>query len=662
MKHMLPSPLVSLAAVGLAVGLFYAPALAQHNALTAEEAAAGWKLLFDGQSLDGWTPTGNPVAWVVEDGMIQCRPGGGGWLRTIDQYRDFELLADFRIAKGGNSGLGIRASATGDPAFTGMELQIYDSFGQAPALNGCGAVYNAIAPRAQAVKAPGEWNTYRVRIEGDTLNVWLNDQHIHVDEKLDERGIRHRAEDKVPLNSRVKSGYIAVQDHGDGAYFRNFKIRPLNVHPLDRAPGRGEAPWVDLFNGRNLDGWFAKGSATWTAEEGQIVGRDGGPGHLYSEGSYTDFELRAKVWINERGNSGLYFRAKPPEANPDNWPDGYEAQVDHRDPKNFTGSLYARAQPDKLITREMEWFDYNIRCVGNRITIAINGQTMLETEQDAFSEGHVALQGHHKGSEVRWRDIQIRDLSQRDASRVVPDADDQAQSGANRIGDDAARGDGIVDVFYCTHSAGFRHDVLPESREILTRLGEEHEWLRVVVSDDIADLTPERLAMTDVVMFYTTGELPMTEEQKSAFVAFCEGGGGFVGVHSATDTFYQWPWYVQHIGGSFDGHPWHEHVGINVLDSDHPATRCFASDRFEITDEIYKFRDGADDRHLLLQLDGSSVKDLANGYFPELSWTSMTGKGRMFYTALGHRPEVWRDQRFIDHLLGGVRWAAGVED
>ncbi len=629
---------------GLLIGLLLAPAsLAQDNQLTAEQREQGWKLLFDGESLSGWTPTGNPVAWVVEDGMIQCRPGGGGWLRTVDQYRDFELFADFKIGKGGNSGLAIRASSTSDPAFSGMELQIYDSFGKPTALNCCGAVYNAIAPLEQAVKPAGEWNTYRVLIRGDTLNVWLNGVQIHKDERLDGRGIVHQAQDKRPLQSRVKSGYIAFQDHGNGAFFKNIRIRPIDVHPLDAAPGEGEPMWVDLFNGRDLTGWFAKGDATWSVEDGVLVGRDG-VGHLYSDGVYTDFELRAKVWIKTKGNSGFYFRANPPRDNPDSWPEGYEAQVDNNDPKNFTGSLYARAWPDRLITKEEEWFDYSIRCVGEHITIAINGQTMLETNQHDYASGRIALQGHNPGSEVRWRDIQIRPLNEAIAmsNPIMP-------------------ADGIIDVFYCTHSAGFRHDVLPESRQIMEQLGQQHDWLRVATSDDIAELTPERLARTDVVMFYTTGELPMSEEQKQALVEFCESGHGFVGVHSATDTFYEWPWYVKHVGGSFDGHPWHEKVTIKVIDTNHPATRHLG-DAFVITDEIYKFKNRADDRHVLTQLDGSSVEDEASGYFPASSWTRTTGSGRMFYTALGHRSEVWRDQRFIDHLLGGIRWAAGVED
>lgn len=632
-KHAFLPALTLFAALSTAL-----PAAAQHNTLTEAEFDDGWKLLFNGQNLTGWTPTGNAVAWGVADGNIECRPGGGGWLRTVDQYRDFELLLDFKIGENGNSGLGIRASSTGDPAFTGMELQIYDSFGDEPVRNGCGAVYNAIAPRTQAVKEPGQWNTYRVLLVDDVINVWLNDQHIHVDEKLDGRGIVHREEDKSPLQSRIKSGYIAMQDHGNGAYFRNIKIRPIDVHPLDRIPDAGESQWTDIFNGRNLDGWHVRGDGKWSVEGGVLVGRDG-VSHLYSDGEYENFELRAKTWINKKGNSGLYFRANPPQNNPDSWPDGYEAQIDHNDPKNFTGSLYAKAWPEKLITREEEWFDYNVRCVGNDIWIAINGQTMLKTSRDEFDAGHIALQGHHPGSEVRWRDIQIRPLPE-----------------SNPIFEE------VVRVFYSTHSAGYRHDVLPLSREIMAALDEKHDWLQLQSSDDIADLTPEVLAKTDVVMFYTTGELPMSEQQRQALVEFCANGGGFVGVHSATDTFYEWPWYWQHVGGSFNGHPWHEEVTIDVIDPLHPTMHAFETDdAFTITDEIYMFKNRSTDRHLLMRLDGDAVEDKASGTFPEIAWTRVSPTGRAFYTSLGHRADVWRDERFQNHLLTGLRWASGSQ-
>lgn len=619
------------------------PAVAMHD-LTESELADGWHALFNGTDLTGWTTSGNIDAWDVEDGAIVCRPGGGNWLRTVDQYRDFELLAEFKVSEGANSGIGLRASSTGDPAFTGFELQVYDSHGQDPAINGCGAIYNAIAPTVQAVRPAGEWNTCRVKVVGDTLNVWLNDEHIHVDQKLDDRGIRHRPEDKVPLRARVKSGYICLQDHGDPVAYRNLKIKPIRVHPLDRIPADSEPAWRDLFNGRDLDGWDVKGNATWAVENGMIVGRDGGPGHLYSTEKFRDFEVRAKVMINTRGNSGFYFRANPPEGNPNSWPAGYEAQVDHNDPKNFTGCLYDRAWSHGLVTKENEWFDYAVRAVGDQITVAINGKTTLTTMQDAFESGSIAFQGHHPGSVVRVRDVQIRSLDNHPKRHAGPVSD------------------GIIDVFYCTHSAGFRHPVLPESREIMTKLGDDLEWLRVTVSNDIADLTPERLKRTDVVMFYTTGMLPMDDEQKAAFMDFCLRGGGFVGVHSATDTYAKWQPYVRHIGGTFVRHPWHENVGIIVEDTNHPSTRHFGGSRFEITDEIYTFVNLSDDRKVLMRLDNATTKNAEPDAVYPIAWTRFTGHGRVWYSALGHRPEVWRDQRFVDHVLGGIRWAAHMAE
>ncbi len=218
--------------------------------------------------------------------------------------------------------------------------------------------------------------------------------------------------------------------------------------------------------------------------------------------------------------------------------------------------------------------------------------------------------------------------------------------------------DPVINVFYCTHSAGYQHEVLPLTREIMAGLSESQPWLNVIVSNDIADLTPELLGTLDVVMFYTTGELPMTQEQKDAFVRFCADGGGFVGVHSATDTFYQWPWYVNLVGGSFNGHPWHENVGILCEHTGHPTTEPLGCPRFEITDEIYTFKDEATDREILLRLDNATTRDADPEATYALAWTRDAADGRVFYTALGHRPEVWQDDRFIQHLLAGIRWAA----
>jgi type 1 glutamine amidotransferase len=219
-------------------------------------------------------------------------------------------------------------------------------------------------------------------------------------------------------------------------------------------------------------------------------------------------------------------------------------------------------------------------------------------------------------------------------------------------------------VLYVTHSAGFKHGILPVSEEILTELGRRSGAFEVTVGKDASLLTDRALRDYAAVIFFTTGELPLDDSQKRALMEFVRGGRGFVGIHSATDTFYKWPEYLDLIGGYFDGHPWHEEVTIRVEDRSHPAT-AHLPPTFRIKDEIYQFKDWSRDRvHVLLSLDASSV-DLSKPGIrrPDrdfaLAWTREVGRGRMFYTALGHDEDVWRDPRFQQHLIGGIRWAIG---
>ena len=117
------------------------------------------------------------------------------------------------------------------------------------------------------------------------------------------------------------------------------------------------------------------------------------------------------VRVNERGNSGVYFRTVPRPEDPDTWPLGYEAQVDNHDPKNFTGVVYDRAWPegvDAPLTRDGAWFDYRIVAKGDRVRTWINGTPMVDTTLDLFDEGHVAFQTHHEGNVIEYRDVRWR--------------------------------------------------------------------------------------------------------------------------------------------------------------------------------------------------------------------------------------------------------------
>lgn len=364
-----------------------------------------WVDLFNGHDLTNWVASGDPSAWDVRDGSIEIvNPGHGGWLRTARTYRDFDLQLDFWLPKDGNSGVGLRGSSNGDPAFTGMEVQILDSHGQTPDVHNCGAVYEAIAPDVMAVREPGTWNTYRIHLVGDRLSVWLNGKMIHDNEPLDGRGYFRKPEQKMPLDARATTGYIALQDHGAPFRFRNIKIRDLSPDP--------EPDGMKMLITPDLSGWFPEDAAAWTVEDGTLVGR-GGPGHLFTTQQFTDFEMRALVKVSDHGNSGMYFRVHP-NPDPNNpWPIGYEAQVDNHDPKNFTGCIYDRAWPKDHsgpITRDEAWFDYRVRAVGDHIQTWINGVPMVDTHLHDFDRGSIAVQGHDAKNVIMYRDIRVVDL------------------------------------------------------------------------------------------------------------------------------------------------------------------------------------------------------------------------------------------------------------
>ncbi len=220
-------------------------------------------------------------------------------------------------------------------------------------------------------------------------------------------------------------------------------------------------------------------------------------------------------------------------------------------------------------------------------------------------------------------------------------------------------------VLYLTYSAGFRHDVIPLSMQLLPQIGKKNGF-DVVATKDLAFLSAVSLPAYDAVVFYTTGELPISDADKANLLTWMRSGKGFVGIHSATDTFYKWPEYGEMIGGYFDGHPWHQEVRVKVEDPKHPATRGLPA-VWTLKDEIYQYRNwDRSKRHVLLSLDTSSV-DLkkegvkrTDGDFA-LAWTSTYGKGRVFYSALGHRDDLWQTPEYQQFIAGGIRWTLGLE-
>ena len=264
-------------------------------------------------------------------------------------------------------------------------------------------------------------------------------------------------------------------------------------------------------------------------------------------------------------------------------------------------------------------------------------------------------------------------------------------------------------VLLVTHSAGFIHDSVGVAEEVLKQIGPKNGFevtcfrftgdpdakvkvkrkvdgkdteVEITALQDYSEkfrartgmpverencgrINAETLPKFDAVLFFTTGN-PVTKEELKELLGWVRGGGAFAGTHCATDTLYGTP-YGELVGGYFDGHPWHQKIRLKLEDAKHPAAKGLA-DGAEITDEIYQFQStpySRDRLHIIHSIYNDSI-DVKKGKRQDqdyaVSWCQKVGKGRSFYTSLGHRKEVWQDPRFQQHLVGGLKWAMGQLD
>jgi type 1 glutamine amidotransferase len=213
-------------------------------------------------------------------------------------------------------------------------------------------------------------------------------------------------------------------------------------------------------------------------------------------------------------------------------------------------------------------------------------------------------------------------------------------------------------VLVLTQTLGYHHMSIPTAITTLRAIAARSGRYRVVFLTSATQLTPVALRHAVAVMFLlTTGELPMDAADKRALVAFVRGGGGLIGVHSATDTFHHWPAFKEMIGAEFSHHPRPSTQRVIVTDRSTPATHALPSS-FRIHEEFYVFKhDPRPHVHVLAELDTGR-----GGPDRPLVWCRRFGRGRVYYDALGHFSATWHNRRQLTLMSGGIAWAAGLAE
>ncbi|WP_394747853.1 ThuA domain-containing protein [Spongiimicrobium salis] len=207
-------------------------------------------------------------------------------------------------------------------------------------------------------------------------------------------------------------------------------------------------------------------------------------------------------------------------------------------------------------------------------------------------------------------------------------------------------------VLVFTKTAGFRHSSIGVGVSTLESLGASNNF-EITQTEDASEFSFANLQQYQLVVFLnTTGDV-LNNTQQAAFEQYIQNGGSFMGIHSATDTEFDWPWYGELVGAYFDNHPAIQEAAMDIVDATHPATSSLPS-RWIRTDEWYNFRDMNPAINSLINLDESSYSGGEDGAIHPIAWFHEFDGGRSFYTAMGHTEASYAEPDFRNHLLGGI--------
>jgi uncharacterized protein len=215
-----------------------------------------------------------------------------------------------------------------------------------------------------------------------------------------------------------------------------------------------------------------------------------------------------------------------------------------------------------------------------------------------------------------------------------------------------------MSILIFTKTTDYRHDSLPVAIAAVSELARA-QGLAVEASEDARLFTPEALQRFRAVVWLSSSGQVLDTEQRRAFQGFIGAGGAYVGIHAASATELDWPWYVGLVGAKFTGHPELQPARLLVEDRTHPATRHLPA-HWQRSDEWYEFdRNPRAHVRVLISVEESSYLGGGMGDHP-LAWCHQAAGGRAFYTALGHSAEHYADAAFRQHLSGGLAWALGA--
>jgi len=404
------------------------------NALTKAEEADGWELLFDGVNTDKWKSYNDTVlsnGWHAVDGCLQA-PGDGsdasGYIVTKKQYENFILDWDWKLTKGGNSGLiyhVVESPAFKVPYVTGPEYQLIDNEGwqeQNPDTKleewqKLGVDYAMHLPDYSKMKVNpvGEWNNSRIVFDNGHVEHWLNGQKILEFEAWTDDWFEKKSAGKwenAPEYGLAPRGLICLQDHGYPASFKNIKIKEL--------PRKNVGEEIELFNGVDLTGWEAYGTEKWYVEDSMLIcesGPDKEYGYLATRTYFDDFELTVDFRQLSNGNSGIFFRSFviPPTS-----VCGWQCEVAPKG--NDSGGIYESSDrgwlyqiPDEQedILKEGEWNTMRLRVEGDHVQTWLNGEAMTDLSDPVIGQatGRIALQIHAGGGiKIQWKNFKLTRL------------------------------------------------------------------------------------------------------------------------------------------------------------------------------------------------------------------------------------------------------------